>query len=46
MHVTLNNGKTFGADLVISAIGVKPNVDWLPADVLREEEDGGILVDR
>ena len=46
VHVTLSNGKVFGADLVISAIGVKPNVDWLPDDVRRDEEDGGVLVDR
>ena len=44
--VHLSNGKSFGADLVISAIGVRPNVEWLPAAVLRDKEDGGILVDR
>ncbi|KAL0022517.1 hypothetical protein WJX79_005810 [Trebouxia sp. C0005] len=44
--VCLSNGKTYGADLVISAIGVEPNTGWLPEQVRRGESDGGIIVDR
>ncbi len=44
--VCLSNGKNYGADLVISAIGVEPNTGWLPEEVCRDESDGGIIVDR
>ena len=44
--VCLSNGKSYGADLVISAIGVEPNTGWLPEEVCRDESDGGIIVDR
>ena len=44
--VCLSNGKSYGADLVISAIGVEPNVGWLPEEIKREASDGGVLVDR
>ena len=44
--VKLSNGKSWGADIVISAIGVKPNVGWLPAAVQRDDADGGLVVDR
>ncbi len=44
--VCLSNGKSYGADLVISAIGVEPNTGWLPEEVCRHESDGGIIVDR
>ena len=44
--VHLSNGKQYGADLVISAIGVEADMGWLPAEVKRTIEDGGILVDR
>lgn len=44
--VHLSNGKSYGADLVISAIGVEPNTSWLPEEVKRDASDGGIVVDR
>ena len=44
--VHLSNGKSYGADLVISAIGVQPNTAWLPDEIRRDEKDGGICVDR
>ena len=44
--VGLSNGKSYGADLVISAIGVEPNTGWLPEEVCRDKSDGGIIVDR
>lgn len=46
MTVSLSNGKSYGADLVISAIGVEPNTSWLPEEVKRDASDGGIVVDR
>ena len=44
--VCLSNGKSYGADLVISAIGVEPNTAWLPEEIKRDPDDGGIIVDR
>lgn len=44
--VHLSNGKSYGADLVISAIGVEPNTSWLPEDIKRDASDGGVVVDR
>lgn len=46
VRVQLSNGRCYGADLVISAIGVIPNVSWLPQELQREPSDGGLLVDR
>ena len=44
--VHLSNGKSYGADLVISAIGVEPNTGWLPHEITKDAKDGGICVDR
>lgn len=44
--VYLSNGRAYGADLVISAIGVEPNTRWLPEEVKRDASDGGVAVDR
>lgn len=44
--VYLSNGKQYCADLVISAIGVQPNTGWLPEEISRDAEDGGVIVDR
>ena len=44
--VYLSNGKQYCADLVISAIGVQPNTDWLPEEISRDTEAGGVIVDR
>ena len=44
--VHLSNGKSYGADLVISATGVQPNTSWLPEEINRDAGDGGIVVDR
>ena len=46
MRVRLTNGHEHEADLVISAIGVRPNLGWLPAELRRDPKDGGILVNR
>ena len=46
VYVRLTNGMVYGADLVVSAIGVQPNISWLPQEVAVDEEHGGILVDR
>ena len=46
MRVRLTNGRVNKADLVISAIGVRPNLDWLPPEVHRDADGSGILVDR
>ena len=46
VRVQLSNGRSYGADLVISAIGVDPNASWLPHELQREPTDGGVLVDR
>lgn len=43
--VRLSNGKSYGADFVISAVGVSPNTDWLQG-ALPLAENGGIIVDR
>lgn len=42
----LTNGSEYGADFVISAIGVVPNTNWLEGVIPLAEGDGGILVDR
>ncbi|EIE20879.1 FAD/NAD(P)-binding domain-containing protein [Coccomyxa subellipsoidea C-169] len=44
--VKLTNGHSHGADLVVCAIGVAPNADWLPQELERSEDDGGVLVNR
>ncbi|KAL3152549.1 hypothetical protein ABBQ32_001576 [Trebouxia sp. C0010 RCD-2024] len=46
VSVYLSNGKSYGADLVISAIGVQPNTAWLPQEIKRDAIDGGVTVDR
>ena len=46
MRVRLTNGHVHEADLVISAIGVQPNLAWLPGTLRRDPEGGGILVNR
>ena len=44
--ITLSNGETLFADVVVSAAGVEPRCDWLDArDAPRSFIDGGILVD-
>ena len=44
--VYLSNGKHYCADLVVSAIGVEPNTGWLPEEISRDKDDGGVIVDR
>lgn len=44
-RLELSNGRSHGVDLVISAIGVEVRSAWLPAELERCAEDGGILVD-
>ena len=44
--IDLTNGHSHGADLVICAIGVSPNAGWLPQELERSGDDGGVLVDR
>lgn len=45
VKVRLTNGATYGADFVVSAVGVAPNTNWLQGAVPLAA-DGGILVDR
>ena len=45
LKVTLSNGHSYGADLVVAAIGVEPNVEWVAPEVARAN-DGGLLVSR
>jgi pyridine nucleotide-disulfide oxidoreductase domain-containing protein 1 len=45
LQVTLSDGRILEADVVISAIGVEPAVDWVPSCIQRGD-DGGLLVDR
>ena len=42
--VSLSNGKTLDADLVLVGIGVKPNTEYING--LSLEKDGGVKVDR
>ena len=42
--VELTNGHSYRADLVVCAIGVAPNADWLPQELERSGDDGGVLV--
>lgn len=44
MHVDLDNGETIDACIVISATGVKPNVEFLQGSGI--EVDTGIIIDR
>ena len=46
VYVRLTNGSVYGADLVISAIGVQSHTGWLPADVSLDSDTGGVVVDR
>ena len=41
----LSNGRSYGVDLVVSAIGVDVRSAWLPVELERCPEDGGVLVD-
>lgn len=43
LHVSLSNGEVLEADLVISAAGVKPNIEFLESSTV--ETDVGILID-
>lgn len=43
--VTLSNGQTIQCDLVVSATGVKPAVNFIIDQPLTLAEDGGIVVD-
>ncbi|GLC51130.1 hypothetical protein PLESTB_000469100 [Pleodorina starrii] len=43
VHVTLSNGKVYGADLVVCGIGVVPATEWLPPQLTRGS-DGGLAV--
>ncbi|CAD7696939.1 unnamed protein product [Ostreobium quekettii] len=45
VEVELTSGRSYGADLVVCAIGVEPVTDWLPAEIERAG-DGGLVVDR
>lgn len=45
LSVVLTNGRRYGVDLVIAAIGVNPALDWVPAE-LQRGKDWGLLVDR
>ncbi len=44
LTVSLDNGETLAADLVIAATGVKPNISFLAGSGI--ETDQGVLVDR
>ena len=44
VNVTLNNGKTVQADLVILSIGLKPNTEIAKAAGLAMDERGGLVV--
>lgn len=46
VYVRLTNGKVYGADLVISAIGVLPNTSWMEPGVALDPETSGIVVNR
>lgn len=46
VYVRLSNNKIYGADLVISAIGVQPNSSWVAKEMQLSTEDNGIVVDR
>ncbi|KAJ0403772.1 hypothetical protein P43SY_006315 [Pythium insidiosum] len=41
--VKLSNGKCWACDVVVTAMGVEPNTEWLPHE-LRRGPNGGILV--
>ena len=44
-RLELSNGRSYGVDLVVAAIGVEVGSAWLPAELERCPEDGGVLVD-
>ncbi|KAA3634783.1 MAG: NAD(P)/FAD-dependent oxidoreductase [Calditrichaeota bacterium] len=43
--VKTSNGETIDADLVLIAIGVRPQTDWLADSGLNFDDRGGIIVD-
>lgn len=46
VYVELTNGKIFGCDFIVSAIGVTPNTStFLTGNTLEVAKDGGLLVD-
>lgn len=46
LALTLSNDQRIECDLVVSATGVHPNVDWCPSELVRSSEaDGGIVID-
>lgn len=44
LHVLLSNGRLYGADAVLCALGVTPDTAYLPSDYPRGA-DGGLTVD-
>ncbi|MGO1834587.1 MAG: FAD-dependent oxidoreductase, partial [Actinomycetaceae bacterium] len=42
--VTLTDGRTVGADVVLAALGTRPETDWLPENV-RRTAAGHVVVD-
>lgn len=45
MLVTLTNQQQHAVDLVVFATGVIPNTAWLPPELERGPDDGGVAVD-
>lgn len=46
LYIVLNNGKTYGCDLIVSATGVVPNTDpFLNGNNFALADDGGLKVD-
>lgn len=43
-HAQLSNGRVWGCDVVVAAVGVQPATEWLPPTLARAP-DGGVLVD-
>lgn len=43
--IKTNGGETIDCDLVMFAIGVRPQTDWLKGSGLELEDDGGVIVD-
>lgn len=45
VHAKLTNGSVHGVDVVVSAIGVTPNVAWVGDALAISDRDGGLVVD-